>query len=351
MVDRAAALVLFSLISGCAVDPSGVPSDVAECFVSTDCPGDGVCVDGQCLERADLGLLDLGGGDDDLGVGPDLGADLGRVADLGADLGADHGTFPAHCETGILDGNETDVDCGGSCAACTACRACSLGIDCASGECIDGLCRSAGQLVESAAGTVRAHVRADGAILLARYAANTFHASFDPSVAQVMDPSGGTSAPAGFFPDPCTRSGHLAYTSFDPAGRSLEMQCGRAFNDLVHTASSSTIFTDFSEGVKGTLENPGDPGWGSLSSRGSDEGRGSLGACGKRDDPMTGGIGYCDGQSRTAYDSHVVSYSVFGDPPEQWVGCQGWNTDGMEARDGCSGIACPLEVLVWLHVP
>jgi hypothetical protein len=46
------------------------------------------------------------------------------------------------CSDGIVNGNETDVDCGGggACADCTLGDACSVGGDCVSGFCVDGVC-------------------------------------------------------------------------------------------------------------------------------------------------------------------------------------------------------------------
>jgi hypothetical protein len=44
------------------------------------------------------------------------------------------------CNDGARNGDETDVDCGGSCAACAACRGCRSGNDCATGLCEAGQC-------------------------------------------------------------------------------------------------------------------------------------------------------------------------------------------------------------------
>ncbi|HWO24123.1 MAG TPA: hypothetical protein VNO30_35515 [Kofleriaceae bacterium] len=51
-------------------------------------------------------------------------------------------TPPAdRCHDRILDGDETDVDCGGSCAvSCAAARACRAPTDCQSGTCAAGTC-------------------------------------------------------------------------------------------------------------------------------------------------------------------------------------------------------------------
>jgi len=57
-----------------------------------------------------------------------------------------HPTIPsssggASCSDGIKNGDETDVDCGGSsCPACSAGKACSANSDCAGGSCVAGVC-------------------------------------------------------------------------------------------------------------------------------------------------------------------------------------------------------------------
>jgi len=67
----------------------------------------------------------------DLAGAPDLAAapDLARV-------------YPAYCSDGKMDGDETDVDCGGgTCAPCPAGDDCFYGSDCASGICQCRTCR------------------------------------------------------------------------------------------------------------------------------------------------------------------------------------------------------------------
>ena len=44
------------------------------------------------------------------------------------------------CGDRVRDGDESDIDCGGSCRACTAGFACSAGTDCESGTCDAGTC-------------------------------------------------------------------------------------------------------------------------------------------------------------------------------------------------------------------
>src|SRR5512142_1618403 len=44
------------------------------------------------------------------------------------------------CSNGKTDGNETDVDCGGSCNACPVEKACRGDADCATSTCVSGRC-------------------------------------------------------------------------------------------------------------------------------------------------------------------------------------------------------------------
>jgi hypothetical protein len=48
----------------------------------------------------------------------------------------------ASCHDGEHNGNETDVDCGGSCDPCATGQGCQLGSDCASGVCTSGICQA-----------------------------------------------------------------------------------------------------------------------------------------------------------------------------------------------------------------
>lgn len=47
------------------------------------------------------------------------------------------------CEDGILDGTESDIDCGGSCSQCGLNRNCNRAADCLSGVCTGGVCVAA----------------------------------------------------------------------------------------------------------------------------------------------------------------------------------------------------------------
>ena len=48
------------------------------------------------------------------------------------------------CDDGARNGDETDVDCGGSCTPCAEGQSCSQDTDCQSGECSDGSCAAGG---------------------------------------------------------------------------------------------------------------------------------------------------------------------------------------------------------------
>jgi hypothetical protein len=48
----------------------------------------------------------------------------------------------SHCGDGHWDGDEGDVDCGGSCAAqCQTGQHCWVSLDCASGRCVNHVCQ------------------------------------------------------------------------------------------------------------------------------------------------------------------------------------------------------------------
>jgi hypothetical protein len=57
-----------------------------------------------------------------------------------AGAGAIYRTFLGPCRDGVRGGDETDIDCGGSCTRCLPERRCGEGADCRSGICSDGMC-------------------------------------------------------------------------------------------------------------------------------------------------------------------------------------------------------------------
>jgi len=48
-----------------------------------------------------------------------------------------------HCSNNVLDGDETDIDCGGSCNPCLNGMSCNTNEDCVSGLCDQGICKEA----------------------------------------------------------------------------------------------------------------------------------------------------------------------------------------------------------------
>ena len=61
-------------------------------------------------------------------AGGDTGSDVGLDASTDAD--DDSGDLPADCDDGVRNGDETDIDCGGSCGPCMPGMACLTQTDC-----------------------------------------------------------------------------------------------------------------------------------------------------------------------------------------------------------------------------
>src|SRR5437773_1104025 len=80
------------------------------------------------------GSPDLGPATEDLEVAPDLRG-AGSPDLRGADLAP-----PPSCFNHVQDGDESDEDCGGSCAPCTEGWACRVNADCESERCVNQVC-------------------------------------------------------------------------------------------------------------------------------------------------------------------------------------------------------------------
>jgi hypothetical protein len=115
-------LMIAGALAGCGIRPGGSPGPASV--------GD--------LAGADLTGVDLAGSTAQVFSNSDLGDPRVLRGDL---AGADLAQPPGGCEDGKLDGDETDVDCGGvGCAACAVGKICQIGVDCTSGVCIAGVC-------------------------------------------------------------------------------------------------------------------------------------------------------------------------------------------------------------------
>ncbi len=111
----------------------------------TTCTGGKICVAGACVEPECTDALKAG---DETDV--DCGGSCPPCADgLGCAIGADCASQvcagnvcqPSACNDGTLNGSETDVDCGGgTCALCANGLICVGATDCASNVCSGALC-------------------------------------------------------------------------------------------------------------------------------------------------------------------------------------------------------------------
>ena len=112
------------------------------CAKNEDCRG-GQCLMGKCAPTcADL---EKSGDESDIDCGGSCAAKCatgkacGRGGDCKSGLCA-MGKCGASCNDGEKNGDETDLDCGGTCPRCPLGRACSMGGDCRSGLCQTKLC-------------------------------------------------------------------------------------------------------------------------------------------------------------------------------------------------------------------
>ena len=139
---------------GCPGCPDGTM-----CLVPDDCAS-GVCDDkgSNTCEAADTcgnGLIETGESCDDGDIVVGDGCDASCLIEDGYNcampsdcaggsciLGVCQ-TPPAHCTDTVLSGDETDVDCGGSCGGCAGGQMCNDGGDCLGFSCLANLCEPA----------------------------------------------------------------------------------------------------------------------------------------------------------------------------------------------------------------
>jgi hypothetical protein len=114
---------------------SSATEDESEGEASSDGSGGGTCQDDA--QDGDETDIDCGGSCGPCGPGQGcVGAD-----DCTSQLCINEVcSGPEGCDNGSLDGDETDVDCGGSCGPCDIGDSCVDTDDCAAGVCIDQIC-------------------------------------------------------------------------------------------------------------------------------------------------------------------------------------------------------------------
>ncbi len=126
------------IVDGCPVFSVATPCDHGVC-------SEGVCQDPTCDDGVRNGVetdVDCGGSDCD---GCDAGETCGATDDCAGDLVCTEFTdgfecAAVDCSDGVQNGDETDVDCGGSCGGCDGGQRCGDVDDCASGVCAGGFC-------------------------------------------------------------------------------------------------------------------------------------------------------------------------------------------------------------------
>jgi hypothetical protein len=131
------------------------------CTTSADCPGGAACSLGICSNHCSDGVRNYDESDVDCGgscapcaenkactKGLDCVSHACHSARCGCSTAADCasgetcllGNCYVQCSDGIKDGNESDVDCGGSCTPCGENKACTKFSDCQTHACHGGIC-------------------------------------------------------------------------------------------------------------------------------------------------------------------------------------------------------------------
>ena len=114
-------------------------ADGDDCAAAGQYCSDGECIEATCddgLRNGDETYLDCGGSCPPCADG--LSCDDGDDCESGiCGLGL---CVRANCTDGIRNGDESDVDCGGSCDPCPDGGGCDGPEDCESGHCVDGRC-------------------------------------------------------------------------------------------------------------------------------------------------------------------------------------------------------------------
>jgi hypothetical protein len=130
---------------GCEVN---IDSDASHCGAcNNSCNGSSVCTASVCSVTCDDSILNQDETDTDCGGATCTACAAGQNCFFGSDClsgSCDAGTSTcnaATCSDGLLNQDETDVDCGGSiCSGCSNGDACILNSDCVSNSCASNVC-------------------------------------------------------------------------------------------------------------------------------------------------------------------------------------------------------------------
>jgi len=132
-------LPLVTLLAACSStdEPSSTPGSVD----AGDLPDTALAEAGADSAPTDAGA-DTAPTDTGADVVPgDAGEDAFEASvDAAVDTTDTAEVKPPACDDGLKNGDETDVDCGGTCSKCVDTKVCSGASDCSSGVCTDGHC-------------------------------------------------------------------------------------------------------------------------------------------------------------------------------------------------------------------
>ena len=132
---------------GCdqCADPAfaGPACNHSVCTNDGDCPSN-VCEDGTCAEPT-CGDLVLNGLETDVDCGSDCdpcadGLSCAEDTDCESGICFHYECSQPACDDLILNGTETDLDCGGGCDGCAVGQGCLSDLDCLTNSCADGSC-------------------------------------------------------------------------------------------------------------------------------------------------------------------------------------------------------------------
>src|SRR5262245_41323676 len=148
LIRSAALLLVCACFSACSASEAGLggsddagtrDSGNTQIDTGIDAPAAGSCSDS--VLNGDETDVDCGGSACDpcaVGQGCSVRTDCESQVCFNAACAA------AACDDTVLNGTETDVDCGGDCAPCATGKICSAGTDCEGQVCTAGICQGQG---------------------------------------------------------------------------------------------------------------------------------------------------------------------------------------------------------------